>query len=140
MKHERRVGAGVALLIVNESGQILIKKRRGSHGDGTWGLVGGWMEHGETFFDAAKREASEEADLAVAGYVMPQVINSYFPNEDVHSVTVMLLLYPHHWSGTPKSMEPDKMYGDWMWADPSNLPEPLFQPLKDGIELYTKYL
>jgi 8-oxo-dGTP diphosphatase len=140
MKSERRVGAGVALLIVNGSGQILIKKRRGSHGDGTWGLVGGWMEHGESFLDTAQREGTEEAGLTVTGYTIPHVINSYFPQEDVHSVTVMLLIQPHDWSGTPKTMEPDKMYGDWVWADPGALPEPLFQPLKEGIEAYRRYL
>ncbi len=140
MQSERRVGCGVALLIVDEQRRVLAKRRRGSHGDGTWGLVGGWMEHGESFLQAAQREALEEADLSISGYSSERVVNSYFPSEDVHSVTVCLLVEPHHWTGTPKSVEPHKMYGDWEWIDVRTPPTPLFQPLAECLKIYGDYL
>lgn len=126
---ERRVNVGIALLVTNFSGMVLMGQRQGSHGEGTWSLIGGWMRHGESFLDAARREAKEEADLNIQTAMVVGAISTVFPDEDVHSVTVLLVA--EEWEGVPKRMEPDKLIRDWGWFSPDNLPSPLFKPLSD---------
>lgn len=50
------------VIIENENGEILLQKRRDN---GSWALIGGAMEMGETFEEAAKREVKEESGLSV---------------------------------------------------------------------------
>ena len=51
---QRAVKAAVGILVVR-SGLILLGRRKGSHGAGTWSAPGGRMEYGETIEQAARR-------------------------------------------------------------------------------------
>ncbi|MBE0449723.1 MAG: NUDIX domain-containing protein [Clostridia bacterium] len=51
---------GVALLVINEAGEILLQRRTDT---GDWGTLGGSLELGESFEEAAVRELYEEAGL-----------------------------------------------------------------------------
>jgi len=53
---------GVQGAIFNDAGEILLEKRLD---DSLWGILGGWVEVGETPEDAFKREVLEEANLVV---------------------------------------------------------------------------
>ena len=136
-KLERRVSCGVSVVITKRIRQpgvhrvlSLMGKRKGSHGAGTWAFPGGWMEHGQSFQETAEREVMEETGLKLTGPVeIVTAISTVFPDRDVHSVTIMLKA--PHWEGEPKTMEPDKLDGDWQWFDLDNdPPEPLFEPVK----------
>jgi 8-oxo-dGTP diphosphatase len=128
----RRVGCGVGIVILNARGQVLMGQRAGSHGAGTWSIPGGWMEWGETFLAAAQREVREETSLDVRRVTVIGAANAVFADEDVHSVSILLLA--RAWSGTPANCEPHKLAGEWRWCDVDRLPTPLFRPLVD-IEL-----
>ena len=54
------VSVGVSVLLQDESGRVLLE-RRGD--DGLWGVVGGGLEPGENFLQAAHRELLEETGL-----------------------------------------------------------------------------
>ena len=99
--------------------------RRGSHGEGTWSVPGGWMEFGETFADTAHREVLEEVNLKIKNVRFGGVTNTVFENEGVHSVTIWLV--SDFISGTPKIMEPHKIE-QIQWAGFDSLPQPLFLP------------
>lgn len=58
------VRAGVAALVPLQH-DLLMLKRFGKHGSGTWSIPGGWMEHGESFFDTAVREVKEDRKSVV---------------------------------------------------------------------------
>ena len=53
-----RVGVGVVLLTENR--ELLVGRRKGSHGAGQWALPGGALEWREDSFDCATREVFEE--------------------------------------------------------------------------------
>lgn len=68
-RFERELGyvtpkIGVQGAIFNDAGEILLEKRLD---DSLWGILGGWVEVGETPEDAFKREVLEEANLVVDG-------------------------------------------------------------------------
>lgn len=54
------VSVGVSVLLQDEQGRVLLQQRGD---DGLWGVVGGGLEPGETFLEAAHRELLEETGL-----------------------------------------------------------------------------
>jgi 8-oxo-dGTP diphosphatase len=118
-----RVGVGV---LVIESGRILLGKRRGSHGAGTWSAPGGHLEFGESVEACALREVLEETNLIIKNLRFGPFTNNVFETEKKHYVTVFVIATPA--SGTLTNREPQKCEG-WAWFPWSSLPEPLFAPL-----------
>ena len=53
---------GVGVVVLNESGWMLLEKRKDC---GLWGLLGGKIEPGESIADAAVREVREESGLTI---------------------------------------------------------------------------
>lgn len=52
---------GVAVAVINESGELLLQKRS----DGRWGVPGGFIELGESTEEAGRREVLEETGLEI---------------------------------------------------------------------------
>lgn len=122
---EQQVKVGLTVLIYNDKGQILLGKRKGSHGENEYATPGGHMEYGESIIDAIKREAFEETELQITNvwFLRVQNILEYFPKHYV-DLGFMAVIQP----GTnmePKLMEPDKCEG-WAWYNKNELPSPLF--------------
>lgn len=83
----------IAVLIVNDEGEILLGKRGAdSIYSGKWCLPCGYIEYNETYLEAAVREIQEEAGITVAPDGIINVISNHFPN-GVHSLVVVLLAY-----------------------------------------------
>ena len=57
-----KVGLGVCIVKDNK---VLLGKRKGSHGAGTWSFPGGHLEFQETWEKCAKREVLEETGLKI---------------------------------------------------------------------------
>lgn len=53
----------VDIIIETQGGVVLIQRKNPPHG---WALPGGFVDYGESFEDAARREAAEETGLAVS--------------------------------------------------------------------------
>ena len=81
-----RVGVGV---FVNKDGKILVGKRKGSHGAGTWALPGGHLEPGESFEACCKREVLEETGLTIKNISPVVFTNDIFHDEGVHYITLL---------------------------------------------------
>jgi len=60
--HDRLVQPGVAAVIINAAGQVLLQRRSD---DGEWGLPGGAMEPGEEPAETLVREIREETALEI---------------------------------------------------------------------------
>ena len=120
---QAKVGVGV---LVIDKGRVLLGKRKGSHGTGTWSAPGGHLEFGESIEDCARREVLEETGLEIGDIRCGPYTNNVFVAEQKHYLTVFVLAKPL--SGELKNMEPEKCEG-WAWFEWERLPEPLFPPL-----------
>ena len=60
--HAPIMSCSCGVIIENAAGEILLQKRRDN---GCWALIGGAMEMGETFEEAAKRDVREESGLSL---------------------------------------------------------------------------
>ncbi|MEX0940849.1 MAG: NUDIX hydrolase [Candidatus Babeliales bacterium] len=124
-----RPKVGVGVLIIKET-KILLGKRKNAHGAGTWGLPGGHLEFRESFEDCAKREVLEETGLEVMSSRRYSFTNDIFEQDNKHYITIFMLV--DKFTGEPKVLEPDKC-DCWTWFDLNELPENLFEPLKNLI-------
>lgn len=130
MSEQIRPGVGVGIYIRKE-GKILIGKRKGKHGGGTWCAPGGHLELGESWEECALREVTEETGLEITNIHFGKVTNDIFP-DGKHYVTVQMIA---DWkSGEPQLMEPDKFEEGWRWVEWNDLPEPQFLSLSNFIK------
>jgi 8-oxo-dGTP diphosphatase len=132
-------GAGVVVFLFNQEGDILIGKRKGAHGAGTWSLPGGKIEFMEEAMLCVAMELEEET-----GIVLPST--AFKPREWLDNIWVDPDKGQQHWitlfteadlhdRQQPKVTEPDKCE-EWRWADPAILLKgklPLFHPLEQFL-------
>ncbi|KAM3440566.1 hypothetical protein MY4824_002014 [Beauveria thailandica] len=107
---------GVAAVIVNNRGQVLVGKRKGSHGAGTWQFPGGHLEHGEGLLECAVREADEETGLSLQGIKIATQTNDVFKAEGKHYITLFAKCVMNDPDAVPQLREPNKCEG-WVWWD-----------------------
>jgi 8-oxo-dGTP diphosphatase len=123
-----QVGVGVLVL---RDGAVLLGRRRGAHGAGTWSPPGGHLEFGEEPETCARRETLEESGVILAECEFVGITNDVFTTERRHYVT--LFYRARQWSGTPTVREPEKCDA-WQWWPVDGLPDNLFLPLRHFVE------
>lgn len=114
-----KIGVGV-IIIRNE--KILMGKRIGKHGYGTWSPPGGLLEFNEEIENCVEREVKEETGMDAKCGKLYTVTNNIFPEEKKHTIT---LFYFCDAKGEAKVTEPDK-FEKWEWFSWNELPHPLF--------------
>lgn len=122
---EARPKVGVAVFI-RQNNKILLSKRINTHGQGTWGLIGGHLEFGETPELCAKRETIEEIGLPINNLRYLCYTNDIFEKENKHYIT--LYFVADHTEGEPKNLEPE-VCNQLEWFGWDELPDPLFLPV-----------
>ncbi len=123
----KRPLVGVAVIVIRD-GRVLLGKRRGAHGEGTWALPGGHLELFETLEDCAKREVFEETGLSIGDIRQAAFTNDIFEGESKHYVT--LFVTAQHIDGEAEVREPEKC-DIWEWFAWEKLPHPRFLPLEN---------
>lgn len=114
---------GASAIVVRE-GRVLLGRRRGAHGEGTFAFPGGKVDPGEHPADTVRRELEEETGLVARGIVPVPWTNDVFAADGLHFITLHHLVDA---DGEPVVREPDKVDG-WDWYGWDELPEPLFSP------------
>jgi 8-oxo-dGTP diphosphatase len=117
-----RVGLAV---IVERDGAVLLLKRKGSHGEGTWAPPGGHVEFGESLEECAARETLEETGVVIGDVEFIAITNDLFPSEQRHYLTVWV--EAAYLSGQASVAYPDKV-AEVAWMPWDELPEQLFIP------------
>ena len=132
MEQQDRAGGerptvGVAVMIRRGSA-ILLGRRLGGHGAGSWQFPGGHLEFGEDVLDCARREVHEETGLELGQLQLGPYTNDIFVAEGRHYITLFVLA---DWVGGEAELrEPTKCAG-WGWFAWDNLPGPLFLPISN---------
>lgn len=127
---KKRPAVGVAAIVI-KNGKVLLGKRKGAHGSGTWAFPGGHLEFNESIEDCAKREVFEETGLSVKNSRFATITNDLFHQSNKHYVTLFVLC--DHEKGIPQIKEPDKCE-KWDWFYWNEFPNPLFLSLKNLLE------
>ena len=122
-----RVGVGV---IVTKDDRVLLIKRKGVHGQGTWSTSGGHLEHGESPEGCAARETMEETGIDITNVHALGYTNDLFEESDLHYITLWMV--GEHKSGEATVAAPYEAsaVGWYAWTA---LPDPLFLPLRNLI-------
>lgn len=123
-----RPQVGVAVIIEQEDGRVLLLKRKGAHGAGTWAPPGGHLEIGESLEECATRETLEETGIVISTVQFVAITNDVFETEQKHYVTIWV--EGTYESGQATVAYPDKVQ-EVAWAAWSALPQPLFLPLQN---------
>lgn len=120
---------GVAALI-HRNGKILLLKRHGSHGDGTWSTPGGNLDFGETPAECARREALEEVGVTIGEPRFRTITNDVFVTEGKHYLTVWM---EAEWvRGEPRVVSARELT-EVGWFSWEALPRPLFLSLENLV-------
>lgn len=130
MEEARRPKVGVGVFVVKDN-KILMQKRIGAHGVGTWSLPGGHLEFGESVEDCARREVLEELGVEIKNIRLGPYTNDIFETEGKHYITLFVI--SDYKSGEPRVLEPDRTT-DFNWFSWGSLPQPLFLPLDNLIK------
>lgn len=124
---ELRVGVGV---IVAKEGKILLGKRKGTHGTGSYGPPGGNLEFKETVETCAKRELNEETGLIPLSIQLGPWTQDIIDDQK-HYISLFAIIT--EFEGEPQLLEPQKCEG-WDWYLWDELPMPLFPSLSSLIK------
>lgn len=120
---------GTAMIITKED-KVLLMKRKGPHGTGTWSTPGGHLDFGETLEGCAAREAREEVGVEVVDIRFRTVTNDIFEADGQHYITIWMEGTP---TGEPSIVAEQEVeeIGWFAWDD---LPQPLFLPLENLVK------
>lgn len=129
-QQEQRPKVGLGIIVIKND-KILLGRRIGAHGTGTWQLPGGHLEFNETWEECAKREVAEESGLEIKGVRFGAATNDIFRQENKHYITIFMLA--DYVTGEPQVKEPNRCAG-WRWVEWQDMPRPLFMPLETIYE------
>ncbi|GAB6903002.1 nucleotide triphosphate diphosphatase NUDT15 [Kineosporia succinea] len=126
---------GVSAVVVRD-GAVLLGRRLGAHGAGTWSFPGGKMSAGEEPAQTVARELAEETGL-VAVEVRPLLWTSdVFADDGLHYITLHHLVVAE---GEPRVLEPDKA-AEWVWwSTRTPWPAPMFGPAARLLDRWTGF-
>ncbi|MCX9158517.1 NUDIX hydrolase [Niveibacterium sp. 24ML] len=125
----RTIGVGVGVLVLRD-GKVLLGKRKGSYGAGTWSAPGGRLEYGESIEQCAARELREETSLELGPIQPGPYTNDVFSEVSEQYITVFVVA--HQSRGEPVNVEAHKCEG-WQWFAWNELPSPLFPPVQSLV-------
>jgi len=126
---DQKPQVGTATIITRDD-KVLLMKRKGPHGQGTWSTPGGHLDFGETLEGCAARETKEEVGLDVFDVRFRTITNDIFETEGKHYITI--------WMDARSSGEPylaaDEEAEEIGWYAWDALPDPLFLPLENLVK------
>ena len=127
MTQKPQVGTAI---IITKDDKVLLMKRKGPHGKGTWSTPGGHLDFGETPEQGAAREAKEEVGMDAADIRFRAVTNDLFEETGRHYITIWL---EGKAVGEP-FIAAEREVQEIGWFSWDALPQPLFLPLENLLK------
>lgn len=112
---------GVGMVLVEADGRVLLGRRVKAGEPRSWCLPGGHVEAGESFEQAAAREAAEEAGVSGTG-LRVFVVGVRTAGSGVTAGVVA------DSAGLPPIVREPEAMDSWALFEPGALPEPLYPP------------
>ncbi len=130
------IGVGLGVAIFNDKGEVLLMKRgkKCYNEIGTWALIGGKLDFGETLHQGIIREVLEKIDVRIEIDSNLLFYDHILPAENQHWVAHIFTA--HATSGIPKIMEPEKC-DELAWFSLDNLPSPIAQMSQKALDYLT---
>jgi 8-oxo-dGTP diphosphatase len=126
---------GVGVLLVDESGRLLLTLRLRPPEAGSWSIVGGKLDFLETLEQCAVRETFEEVGAAISIDSLLCVTDHLVPDEGQHWVSPAFLARVS--SLDTRNCEPEKTQ-EVRWFPLDNLPVNLTITAHNAIEAYKR--
>lgn len=129
----------VFVILKDKTGKIpfVLRKNTGWM-DGFYGLPAGKVEKGETFLQAAVREAKEEVGVVVKEQDLKHVLTIHrdSPDDEVDGdmTWVDVFFETTEWSGEVTNAEPH-VHSAVDWLDPNNFPDNIIDVMRESFEL-----
>jgi len=121
---------GVAVIITKDD-KVLLMKRKGVHGTGTWTTPGEHLDFGETPEQCGAREAKEEVGLDVVDIRFRAITNDIFDQQGRHYISIWM--DGKFISGEP-AIAAEEEVAEIGWFAWDALPSPLFLPLENLLK------
>lgn len=132
-----RLPVTVHVFLIIDEKILMLKRQNTGYADGQYSVIAGHVECGETIYEAAVREAREEAgthleadDLQAVG-----VMQRLFAKQG--SARIDFFLRAAKWQGEPYNAEPEKC-AELRWCKLHELPANTVGYIKTSIENYLK--
>lgn len=125
----------VYALLIKDEKILLLRRVNTGFEDGNYGLVSGHADGEETMREAMKREALEEAGVAIKNEDMQLVLTMHRRCEDGERIDFFFVI--KDWVGDIKNMELNKC-DDLSWFALNNLPPNTIAYIRVAIECYLK--
>jgi ADP-ribose pyrophosphatase YjhB (NUDIX family) len=125
----------VYLLFKKENQVLLLRRFKTGFMDGSYSLVAGHVDEGESFVTASSREAMEEAGVEIEPENLNLAYTLHRKSEQKHGdrVYVDLFFEVNAWTGELQNMEPDKC-DDLTWFELESLPENMIDYIRFTLE------
>jgi 8-oxo-dGTP diphosphatase len=136
-----QVGIGVSVILIQHN-KLLLAKRQGRHGAGTWDTPGGHLEPGEKVVDCAIRETMEETRLLLPrdNIIELGFTEDFFQDEKKHYISCVVLCALNDERMRPMRAEPTKFSTEWLWFSREKLPRPLFVPVVNALDKWRQQI
>jgi ADP-ribose pyrophosphatase YjhB (NUDIX family) len=124
----------VHLFLLKGDKILLLKRYNTGFMDGKYSVVAGHVDSGETYVEAMKREAKEEAGIVITERDLKPV-QVMHRNSDTERIDYFFV--SEKWDGEIRNMEPTKC-DDLSWFPINELPNNMIPYVRHAIEMYKK--
>ena len=132
MSYHRNICASY-LILLKENKILLLLRANTDYFDGSYSLIAGHVEQGESFTECIVREAKEETEIELN---LVDITAKHFLHRPKQE-RVDVFFVAKNWVGEVKNVEPDKCAG-LDWFELNNLPSNIIPYVKQVIELVQK--
>lgn len=120
---------GVGCVIIRD-GRILLVRRQGAHGVGSWSTPGGHLDFAESPAQCAARETEEETGIRVSHVEFLAITNDVFTDAEKHYLTIWMRGQPDRSEAVARDATEIAEVG---WFDLDAMPSPLFLSLANLV-------
>lgn len=127
----RDIGVGVAVLVKNDEGKVLLLKRKNVLGNRCWSTPGGHLEKNESIIHCAMRECQEEIGIYIEKFKFLGITNDIHKGEGKHYISIWMEAIIDK---TSSIISEEREVDEFKWFRVEDFPYELFLPFKELLQ------